>query len=82
MPEDEKTKGIVMPVVLPVLQNMPGKDAPALHLRRSEEFPPLATTPEIEHLLAQGANIGSGVSGGGDRDVLAHLVEMEGRRRG
>lgn len=71
-----------MSVVLPVLQNMPGNVAPALHLRRDEEFPPLATTPEIEQLLAQGANIGSGVSGGGDSDVLAHLVEMERRRRG
>src|ERR1700730_10209588 len=71
-----------MTVTLPVLQNMREKDAPALHLKSSDEFPALAMTPEIEQMLAEGANIGSGVSGGGDSDVLAHLVEMERRRKG
>jgi 3'-phosphoadenosine 5'-phosphosulfate sulfotransferase (PAPS reductase)/FAD synthetase len=71
-----------MTVTLPVLQNPQWKEAPALHLKSSNEFPALAITPEIEQMLAEGANIGSGVSGGGDSDVLAHLVEMERRRRG
>ncbi len=71
-----------MTVTLPVLQNVREKDAPALHLKSSDEFPALAMTPEIEQMLAEGANIGSGVSGGGDSDVLAHLVEMERRRKG
>jgi hypothetical protein len=71
-----------MTVTLPVLQHLSRKGAPALHLKPGEEFPPLAMTPEVEWILTEGANIGSGVSGGADSDVLAHLVEMERRRRG
>lgn len=55
--------------------------SPAIHLHR-EAFPPLAITPEVEQMLQQGAIIGSGVSGGGDSDVLAHLIETERRRQG
>lgn len=70
-----------MTVTLPVL-NMPWNGGPAFPSGHGEDFPPLAMTPEVEQMLAEGANIGSGVSGGADSDVLAHLVEMERRRKG